>query len=153
MNVLEKKFSGDFFKKKKRSKFSISGPRNGPISKVRSLSCGAGVPQPAEGPHDGGPGHRAAGHGHPDPGRAGPHGGRPPDVDALDSQDNRGGGTHRAAAGPHTASHCAALQGERMCSGKNELQFVTSAPPSSTIFFPCLRMIIVEYHNLVLILW
>lgn len=71
-----------------------------------------GLPQPAEGAHHGGARHRAAGHGHPDAGRARPHGGRPPDVDPLDSQDHRGGGPHRAAAGPHTAPHRAALQGK-----------------------------------------
>lgn len=71
-----------------------------------------GLPQPAEGPHHGGPGHRASGHGHPHPGRARPHGGRPPDADPLDPQDHRGGGTHGAAAGAHPAPHRAALQGE-----------------------------------------
>lgn len=73
-----------------------------------------GLPQPAEGPHYGGTGHCTAGHGHSDPSCARPHGGWPPDVDPLDSQNHCRGGTHSTAAGSHPASHCAALQGKRI---------------------------------------
>lgn len=75
------------------------------------LLC-AGLPQSAESPHHGSPGDRPSGHGHPDPGCAGPHGGRTPDADPLDSENHRGGRTHRPTAGSHSASYCAALQGE-----------------------------------------
>lgn len=71
----------------------------------------AGLPQPAEGPHHGGALHRAPGHGHPHPGRAGAHGGRPPDAHTLDPQDHRGGGPHRAPASAHPPPHRSALQG------------------------------------------
>lgn len=72
-----------------------------------------GLSQPAQGPHHGGSRHCAPGHGHPHPSCSRTHGGRPPDVDPLDAQNHRGGGTHCPAAGPHTASHRAALQGEQ----------------------------------------
>lgn len=69
-----------------------------------------GVPQPAEGPHYGGQGYSPPGYGHLDPGRASPHGGRTPDADPLDTQDHRGGGTHRPSTGPYTAPYRPALQ-------------------------------------------
>lgn len=72
-----------------------------------------GLSQPAQGPHHGGSRHCAPGHGHPHPSCSRTHGGRPPDVNPLDAQNHRGGGTHCPAAGPHTASHRAALQGEQ----------------------------------------
>ena len=88
---------------------------------------GLGLPQPAEGPHHGGAGHCAAGHGHPHPGCARPHGGRPPDVDPLDPKNYCRGGTHGTAARPHTASHRAALQGKNI----NRSALVNSEHPPS----------------------
>ena len=73
-----------------------------------------GLPQPAESPHNGGPGNCTAGDGHLDASCACPHGRWSPDVDPLDSQNHSGGGTHRTTACPHTTSHCAALQGEQI---------------------------------------
>lgn len=91
----------------------INGTGKAILQSVSPFLC-TGLSQSTEGPHHGGPGHRTAGHGHPDPSCACSHGGRSPDVDPLDPQNNCGGGTHCPAAGPHTAPHCAAFPGEHI---------------------------------------
>jgi hypothetical protein len=70
-----------------------------------------GVPQSSQGSCDGSPSDRQTSHGHPDSSCACPHGGRPPDADALDQEDHCGGGAHGPAAGAHLASDSAAFQG------------------------------------------
>lgn len=70
-----------------------------------------GLSQSAQGPCNGSSSHCPAGHGHFDPGRARPDGGRAPDADALDEEDHRGGGAHGAPAGAHPAFDRAAFQG------------------------------------------
>lgn len=67
-------------------------------------------PQSAEGTRHWGTQCRAAGSGDSHPSHACAHGGWEHDVNALDQEDHRGGGPLSAAALPHPAARCSALQ-------------------------------------------